>query len=386
MFLLIYLKKIFQGSKFDICIRLIINYLSPHYYKFSKKINFTQDTKFIYICYGGLGDCILAFPFLINLSDKCKVTIFIDAKFKGIENLLNRKIEVKFYVKKDLFKELKNYRKINSNLILIQQSPILEFILFHFFLRMPPTIGFLYKQNQISCEGFLFQTKTINTKNKILKYDLLEKNIIIMCNQNNFIQTKKKYFNQLKFYKFSQIPEDPFFILSPTKDPNWSMGFLEYKVYANLIIKILQTTNLTPVLVGTHSDKQIIENILDNLPPKYYPINLVGKTTIKDLISLLNETEFVVANDNGIHHLSNFLNKKTLTLYNFSSYNAFNWHNKNSNYIFKPLYDCMPCVGKENGPFDNYPFKCPWNIRCKKTIDEIDIINKLKKLNWINLM
>ena len=38
----------------------------------------------------------------------------------------------------------------------------------------------------------------------------------------------------------------------------------------------------------------------------------------------------------------------------------------------------MPCVGKENGPFDNYPFKCPWNTRCKKTIDEIDIINKLK--------
>ena len=45
----------------------------------------------------------------------------------------------------------------------------------------------------------------------------------------------------------------------------------------------------------------------------------------------------------------------------------------------------MPCVGIENGPFDNYPFKCPWNIRCKKTIDEIDIINKLEKLNWINL-
>ena len=385
MFFLIYLKKKIQGSKFDIYIRLIISYLSPFYYKFSKKINFTQDTKFIYICYGGLGDCILAFPFLINLSNKYKVTIFIDGKFKGIENLLSNKIEVRFYIKKYLFKELKNYRKTNSNLILIQQSPILEFILFHFYLQMPATIGFLYKQNQISFEGILYETKKINTENKILKYDFLGKNILIMSNQNNFIQRKKIYYKQLKHYKFSQIPEAPFFILSPTKDPNWPMGFLEYKVYANFIIKILKTTNLKPVLVGTHSDKKIIDNILNNLHSKYYPINLVGKTTIRDLISLLNETEFVVANDNGIHHLSNFLNKKTLTLYNFSSYNTYNWHNKNSNYIFKPLYDCMPCVGIENGPFDNYPFKCPWNIRCKKTIDEIDIINKLEKLNWINL-
>lgn len=386
MFLLIYLKKIFQGSKFDRYFRLFVSYLSPYYYKFSKKVNINQDTKFVYICYGGVGDCILAFPFLKNLSEKYNITIFIDAKFKGIENLLNNRIEVIFYDKKYILKVLKNFRKINSNLILIQQSPILEFILFHLFLRMPPAIGFLYKQNQISFESFLFKTKIINTKNKILKYSFLEKNIITICNQYNFVQHEKKYFNQLKPHKYSQIPDAPFFILSPTKDPAWPMGFLEYKVYSNFIIKILKTTNLTPVLVGTNLDKKIIENILINLPSKYYPINLVGKTTIRDLISLLKKAEFVVANDNGIHHLSNFLNKKTLTLYNFSSYNTFNWHNKNSNYIFKPAYDCMPCVGKENGPFDNYPFQCPWNIRCKNTIDEIDIINKLGKLNWINLM
>ena len=222
---------------------------------------------------------------------------------------------------------------------------------------MPPTIGFLYKQNQISFEGFLFEKKEINLENKLLKYKFLEKNIEFICNQNNFVQHEKQNFNQLKSYRYSKIPDTPFFILSPTKDPNWSMGFLDTKVYANFIKKIFQTTNLTPVLVGSHLDQKIIEKILINLPSKYNPINLVGKTTIKDLTSLLKETEFVVANDNGVHHLSNFLNKKTLTLYTFSSYNTFNWHNKNSNYIFKPLYDCMPCVGKENGPFDNYPFQ-----------------------------
>ena len=385
MFLLIYLKKIFQGSKFDRYLRLIVNYFSPCYYRFSKKVTFTKNIKFVYICYGGLGDCILAFPFLVKLSKKYKISIFIDTKFKGIETLLNNKIEVRFYSKNYILRELKNYKKANSNLILIQQSPILEFILFHFFLKMPPTLGFLYKQNQVSFEGFLFERKEINSENKLLKYDFLEKNIEIIFNKNNLVENhKEKFFNQFKLKKFSKIPNIPFLVLSPTKDPNWSMGFLEYKVYANLIKKIFQTTKLTPVLVGSPLDQKIIEKILINLPPKYYPINLVGKTTIRDLISLLKEAEFVVANDNGIHHLSNFLNKKTLTLYNFSSYNTYNWHNKNSKYIFKPLYNCMPCVGKENGPFDNYPFHCPFNTRCKKTIDEMDIINKLGKLKWIN--
>ncbi len=200
-----------------------------------------------------------------------------------------------------------------------------------------------------------------------------------MSKQHNKIY-KSKYQN----LKSSFIPNSSYFILSPTKDSNWSMGFLDYKIYANFIQKMIENTNLTPIVVGTTIDKKIIDNILKNLSSKFKPINLAGKTNIKDLIGLVKESDFVVANDNGVHHLSNFLNKKTLTLYNFSSYKVYNWPNKDSNYIFKPLYNCMPCVGKENGPFDNYPFKCPWNVRCKNTIDEEDIFKKLGELKWIS--
>jgi len=140
---------------------------------------------------------------------------------------------------------------------------------------------------------------------------------------------------------------------------------------------------LTPVVVGTEQDRKIIDNILLNVKDKKSLVNLVGKTSISDLIIIIKKASFVVANDNGIHHLSNFLNKKTLTLFNFSSYKVFNWNNKNSNFIFNPIFDCMPCVGQENGPFDNYPFKCPWKERCKYSIDEKVIIKKLEKLKWI---
>ncbi len=384
MFLLVYLKRLFQGSKFDRYLRLIISYLAPYYYRNSKKVIFTNETKFIYICYGGLGDCILAFPFLKNLSKKFNITILIDKKFRGIETLLSDDIEIIFYIKTQILKELKKYSKINKNVILIQQSPILEFILFHILLKKPSTVGFLYRQNELAFEGFPVEKKEIKTDNKFLKYSILEKNIFniaskTMCKKHNEIDTSK-----CQNLKSTFIPDSNYFILSPTKDYNWSMGFLDYKIYANFIQKMIENTKFTPIIVGTNIDKKIIDNILINLSSKLNPINLAGKTDIKDLIELVKESDFVVANDNGVHHLSNFLNKKTLTLYNFSSYKVYNWPNKNSNYIFKPLYNCMPCVGKENGPFDNYPFKCPWNVRCKNTIDEEDIFKKLRELKWIS--
>ena len=62
---------------------------------------------------------------------------------------------------------------------------------------------------------------------------------------------------------------------------------------------------------------------------------------------------------------------------------SYNWPNIDSEYIFNPKFACMPCVGKKSGPFDNYPFKCPWQVRCKNTISDHDILKKLEVLNWI---
>ena len=120
MFLLVYLKQIFQGSNFDRYFRLFISYISPFYYTFSKKVIFADESKFLYVCYGGLGDCILAFPFLKNLSKRYKITILIEEKFKGIETLFHEDIEIIFYTKKQILKELKKYRKEIKKIIIIK--------------------------------------------------------------------------------------------------------------------------------------------------------------------------------------------------------------------------------------------------------------------------
>ena len=132
--------------------------------------------------------------------------------------------------------------------------------------------------------------------------------------------------------------------------------------------------------MGKNEDSFKIYEVLNLIPKNFNYINLVGKTNLVDLITIINKTEFTIANDNGIHHLSNFLKKKTITLFNFSSPLVYKWNNKNSLTLFKKKYNCMPCISKPNGPWDNIPFKCPYKIRCKDSLNSENIINVFSKL------
>ena len=380
MFFLILLKNFIKGSKLDRFIRIILNYLTPQYYKISNKFEYSNNNNFVFICYGGLGDCILLIPLLNQLSIKYSLTVFIEHNLKDIRYLLDTNIKVKSYFKKNLLKNLQAFQRETNNIILIQQSPIIEFVLFHYFLKRPPTIGFIYKQDIISCEGINLLDKKIESLNKIFKYKAL---LEFICSIN--IQNNRKYKNTyINNFSYKAIPKKKYYILSPTKNHNWKMGFFAFETYAKLIIKLTEQCDLIPVIVGTKMDCMIINQILDYIPKKIILKNLVGKTSIKNLIPLIKDAQFIIANDNGIHHLSNYLKKRTLTLYNFSSYKTYNWPNKNSDYMFNPIFNCMPCVGEDNGPSDNYPFKCPWDIRCKNTLIETNIIKKLGDLKWIN--
>ena len=136
MFILIFLKKHFAGSVFDKIIRIFFNFFSIFYFKTSQKLNYEDRKNFVFICYGGLGDCILTFPLLIKLSKLYHVSIFLDQNFKSLNILLSENIRVINYDKKNLLKELKKFGLSESNYILIQQSPIMEFMLFHYYLKL----------------------------------------------------------------------------------------------------------------------------------------------------------------------------------------------------------------------------------------------------------
>jgi len=373
------IKSLIQGTMIDKYLRLFICYLSKYYYKNVNQKKNLQFEKSLIILYGGMGDSILLFPMIKKLSQKYDVDVLIEDKFIEIKEILPKNVNCIKYKKKEIFNELANYRVENKRFILLQQSPIFEFLIFNFILGRPPVIGFIYNQRILEMEGLSEKFSIQTSCNKIKKYELFF----------DLISKKIKYLNsKVKSYsKQNTTPKNTnknYFVLAPSKTLTWKgVGLLEHSVYLDTMNYIYKKTKLIPVLVGSKEDLPMIENLIINKPKELNFKNLVGKTNLKDLIQIIKNANFVISNDNGIHHLSNYLDKKTLTFFTFSSYKTLKWNKKNSFFIFNKKYKCMPCIGNESGPFDNYPFICPWKIRCKNSITIDNVIKKIEKIKLI---
>lgn len=382
-YILIFIKKALELFNLSHFFRNIIFYfIKDRLYKTNNIVSTNKPT-FLIVSYGGLGDIIMLVDFALKLSNSFNVYFLINEPFYTIHKLLNsKKCLLIPYTKQNLFQKLKLFRNSKyKDLILIQHTPIVEFFFIRKFLKFPPTIGTL-------CEYFLLESSGLDKKiseplpknrphfykifKKIIEKTFLSNQSINLEKINNFYEKKSKV-----------LIKEEYIIVSPTKDNRWKAGKFGITFYQNLIIRLFNITNKKIIMVGTARDLPYLEKILRNIPSKINVENLAGKTNLYDVSVLTKNCLFVVANDNGIHHLSNFLNKKTLTLFNFSSPFVFSWNKSTSHYLFNNLYKCMPCVSVPKGPWDNTPFSCPFNYKCSKSINEENVIDKLIDLKWI---
>ena len=76
------------------------------------------------------------------------------------------------YKKNKIFNELSNYGVKNKKFILLQQSPIFEFLIFNFILGRPPVFGFIYNQRILTDTRFNKKLSIKTSCNKIKKYEL----------------------------------------------------------------------------------------------------------------------------------------------------------------------------------------------------------------------
>lgn len=380
MFILIKkIKSIIQGTIIDTYLRLMGSYFSKFYFKNINSKNNSQFEKCLMILYGGLGDCLLLFPMIKNLSKNHNLDIMIEDKFIEIKYILPKNVNCIEYKKNKIFKELAKYRLANEKFVLLQQSPIFEFLIFNFILGKPAVLGFIYNQTILTIEGLNKKYSIKTPINKIKKYELFYD---FITRHIKFSKLNKKSSRTLKIDTYKNLKN--YFVLAPSKTPTWrGVGILDSKIYLEISNYIYNKSKLIPVLVGSKEDLPMIEGFINNKTKKLRFKNLVGKTNLNDLFKIIQNSKFVISNDNGIHHLSNYLNKKTLTFFTFSSCETFKWNNENSFFIFNKEFECMPCVGNKIGPYDNYPFKCPWNIRCKDTITVNNIIKKIEKTKLI---
>ena len=138
------------------------------------------------------------------------------------------------------------------------------------------------------------------------------------------------------------------------------------------------------VLIGDDSEK----NILDDFPSQKGILNLLGKTSIEDLKSILSRATLFIGHDSGPMHISVCYNVPTLTIWGGSSWHLYGYHNMapKKHKIVGNKLDCWPCnawinpnTKRVSDPLQCPDFKCITHISTKQVIEVLD--KTMKELN-----
>lgn len=174
-----------------------------------------------------------------------------------------------------------------------------------------------------------------------------DKNLLLdICKKNN-IDLKKPY------------------VILPLRTQWQSKNYpLEY--WAD-IIKYFNKVGVIAVVCGTNLDKKYTEKLRDLLDSSYDFVDLCGKTTMKQLVLLINNAKLIISSDSGPMHIAYSLNKKVIAL--FGPTNPKLVHPIGGAYILQIDKECR-CCNKTH---------CPRDLECLKAIKPELVINIIKR-------
>ena len=176
--------------------------------------------------------------------------------------------------------------------------------------------------------------------------DILPKNYQIQRSKLFVSSNEEKDIEQ--FLNTNNVNIKKYFVIAPGSA--WSQKEWIASRYVTIINKFYKKEKITPVLIGSLSDK--ICNTIEK-SSKINLINLCGKTTLRQSFSLLSKAMFTLGSDTGMIHASEALNRPTIAILGPTSRETgASLFNKNSHIIKPANLWCRPC--SQNGSFPCY--------------------------------
>ena len=170
-------------------------------------------------------------------------------------------------------------------------------------------------------------------------------------------------------------PKKKIIILNPNASMLLPLRKWPLEKYVALAKKILNETSAYVVITGTKNEQKnaevIVKEVKDNMC-----IDMVGKTTVKDLIDLYNISDVLVSNDSGPPNFAALTNIKVIVLFGPENPACYTPLSKNIKVIYADLI-CSPCISAYN----HRKSACNDN-KCIKaiTVDEVynEVTNSIK--------
>lgn len=133
--------------------------------------------------------------------------------------------------------------------------------------------------------------------------------------------------------------------------------------FAELADKIITNFGAKILILGDASERHIADIIVNTMNNK--AIDLVGKTSLEELIAIISNLRALITNDGGPLHIAVALSKKTVSFFGPVDPKVYGPYppDENRHIVLRKTLDCSPCYRK----FRLNP--CKRNRECLKMID-----------------
>jgi len=198
--------------------------------------------------------------------------------------------------------------------------------------------------------------------------------------KNKILHRVEQYLNLL--YQFTgQVPASPEVLLQENKFSSTGTIIVNFNSEASsrqlplskavsLLKELRSSTDKKIVLAGGPSDRKFVDAIFSSCSLTAGISNLAGKTTLPELIHLMQEASAVLSTDSGPAHLANALLVPTVVLFGAGNERHTAPYNKSLCSVIRlGQLPCEPCV--------NNVCKLYGSPRCLELLDETMIVQKL---------
>jgi ADP-heptose:LPS heptosyltransferase len=146
--------------------------------------------------------------------------------------------------------------------------------------------------------------------------------------------------------------------------------------FSKLITRITEISNFDIIIAGGKNDFFIAEAIKSSVNNKTQLYNYCGKTSLLELIYLINDSRLLISNETIAVHIGAAVNTKTICISNGNHYGRFNPYPKEYTNIFSIYPDEVVSMDEESR-INYYYYGSAVNIN---TINYDRIFNKVKEL------
>lgn len=383
---------LFQKNRFLRKLKAILYYVDGIMIPFLPKTKYVKrKKKQVLVIYNQfLGDGVIWRCSYIHLrklypKDKYEITLLCQKglnKIYEIDNVFDKIIQMNFNKSTfSLSERFKNYKALRSVYydIVLDPGGIYEWTTNILCTRMALSIEKIgVRDINLKCYCSLRKINKIYSKIVEIK----EENLHLIEFYSRFLSGISDKKIAVGLEKFNTTPNKfklpkKYYIVFPgasTSLKRWNL-----KKYAELSKRIYNKTRLKLVLLGTASDKEIMEEFKKLLTVPY--IDLFSKTNLNDYIDIITNCSLVITNDTSAYHIAVMQETPVVLISGLYTYNRYMLYNfKRMNEFKKPVLVMGKCDN-----IDCYN-RCPYlkkhnkNWPCLESITVEDAWKKIKTM------